>query len=231
MDKMENPWTAFQNNAKHNYLVLDSDKAVIDKFNGTANEMFRIHTEIMPAPFMGNVFEVPVLLLLSNPGFDEEEERRNYYNLFRHYWENEILHKPTIPDLPLFCLEDTYCEYSDYWQKKLKDLIQATSKEKVARNIAIVQFFPYTSKKYKNIPKKILSGYLKSQEYNFYLIRKAMERKATIIILRAKKLWFDAIPSLKEYENRCFTNSYLNTTLSRGNLKAFDEIVKKIDSE
>ena len=74
---MENPWTEFQNNPKQDYLILEADKLVVDKFNETANEKFRIHTEIMPAPFMGNVLEAQVLLLLLNPGFDEEEERKN----------------------------------------------------------------------------------------------------------------------------------------------------------
>ena len=110
-------------------------------------------------------------------------------------------------------------------------MIQATSKEKVAQNISLVQFFPYHTKKYKNIPKKIISGYLESQEYNFDLVRKAIERKATIIILRGKKLWFGAVPSLENYENLCFTNSYLNTTLSKNNLTAFDEIAEKLNSK
>jgi len=226
---MENPWIEFQNNTKQDYFVLDADKFVIDKFNETANEAFRIHTEIMPAPFMGNVFEAPVLLLLSNPGFDEEEERKNYYTRYRNFWKNEIQHQPSIPELPLFCLDDEYANYSDYWQNKLKYLIKATSKEKVAKNIAIFNFFPYHSKKYKNISKKISSDYLLSQKYNFYLLEKAIERKATIIILRGKKFWYKAIPELEKYKNVRFTNSYLNTTLSEKNLKAFDEIVQKID--
>lgn len=108
---MENPWTEFQNNPKKDYFILEADKLVVDKFNEAANEKFRIHTEIMPAPFMGNVLKAQVLLLLLNPGFDEEEERKNYYNLYRSYWENEIQHKHTIPNLPLFCLDDDYIHF------------------------------------------------------------------------------------------------------------------------
>lgn len=227
---MENPWTEFQNNPKQDYLILEADKLVVDKFNETANDKFRIHTEIMPAPFMGNVLEAPILLLLSNPGFDEEEERKDFYNHYRHYWENEIQHKHSIPDLPLFCLEENYIEYSDYWQKKLNYLIQATSKEKVAKNIAILQLFPYHSKKFKLIPKRISGGYLETQNYNYYLVKKAIERKATIIILRGKKLWYKAVPLLEEYENKCFTNSPQNTTLTKINLTTFDEIVEKINN-
>jgi len=231
MNKMENPWIEFMKNPQNECLILDEDKLVIEKFNETANDTFRIHTEIMPAPFMGNVFEAPVLLLLTNPGYDDEEARKDYYNNYRHYWENEIQHKPSIPDLPLFCLDDKYIEKSNYWYKKLIHLINATSKEKVAKSIAKIQFFPYTSRKFKNIPNKILPGYLKSQKYNFYLVQLAMERGATIIILRSKKLWYKAIPSLEYYENKCITKNPRNTVLSKGNLERFDEVVKIINKK
>ena len=103
---MKNPWSEFAESPKHDYYILDADKAIIDRFNEKENDTYRIHTEIMPAPFMGNVLEAPILLLLLNPGFDEEEERLNYYNDYRSYWENEIQHKESITDLPLFCLDD-----------------------------------------------------------------------------------------------------------------------------
>ena len=62
-----------------------------------------------------------------------------------------------------------------YWNKKLKPLTLITSKEKVARNICKIQFFPYHSKKFKAISKKIhakegIDNYLKSQKYNFYCL-------------------------------------------------------------
>ena len=228
---MKNPWTEFQSNPKQDYLVLEADKVVVDRFNEKAIEKFRIHTEIMPAPFMGNVFEAEVLLLLLNPGFDEEEEEKDYYNQYRHYWENEIQHIHSIPSLPLFCLEDSYIKFSNYWKKKLNYLIQATSKEKVAQNIALVQFFPYHTKKYNDVPKRIFSGYLESQKYNFDLVRKAIERKATIILLRGKRQWFEAVDGLEKYENLYFTNSPLNTTLTKKNLKSFDDIVEKLNNK
>lgn len=226
---MENPWLEFKTNPKRNYFVLDDDKAIVDEFNETSNETYRIHTEIMPAPFMGNVLESPIVLLLLNPGFDELEQQKGYYEEYRSYWENELQHTHSVPELPLFCLEDRYIQFSNYWEKKMSYLMQATSKEKVARNISLIQYFPYHSKKYKDIPKKISTDLLTSQKYNFYLVEKAIERKAAIIIMRSRRLWFGAVPELVEYKNLHFTNSYLNTTLSKNNLKAFDEVVEKIN--
>lgn len=228
---MKNPWIEFVKNLDETNLVLKEDKAVIDKFNRSANETFKVHTEIMPAPFMGNVQSAPILLLLLNPGYDDKEEIKGFYKKYKPFWKNEIQHTQSIPELPLFCLDDKYIEYSDYWNNKLKPLTIISSKEKVAENICKIQFFPYHSKKFKPISKKIyategIDNYLKSQKYNFYLVKKAMERKAIIIILRSKKMWFEAIPKLEKYENLYFTNSYLNTILSENNLsKTFPKIV------
>ena len=228
---MENPWLEFVKNLDDNNLVLEQDREIIEKFNDSTNETYKVHTEIMPAPFMGNVLTSPIVLLTLNPGYDEKEEEKNYYNEYKLYWKNEIQHIHSVPELPLFCLEDKYVEYSDYWLKKFMSLISVSSKEKVAQNISIIQFFPYHTKKYKNIPKRLLKGYLESQDYNFELVKQAIERKAIIIILRSKKLWFEAIPDLDNERTR-FTNSALNTIQSEKNLGGtFKEIVDILNKD
>ena len=214
---MENPWLEFVKNLDDNNLVLEQDREIIEKFNDSTNETYKVHTEIMPAPFMGNVLTSPIVLLTLNPGYDEKEEEKDYYNKYKSYWKNEIQHIHSVPELPLFCLEDKYVEYSDYWLKKFRPLISVSSKEKVAQNISIIQFFPYHTKKYKDIPKRLLKGYLGSQEYNFELVKQAIERKAIIVILRSKKLWFKAISDLDNERTR-FTRSALNTIQSEKNL-------------
>lgn len=53
-----------------------------------------------------------------------------------------------------------------------------------------------------------------------------MKRDSIIIILRSRKLWFEAIPELMEYKNLHFTKSYLNTILSENNLSViFPKII------
>ena len=99
---MKNPWSEFKDNPKQDNFVLDAERTIINKFNESASDNHRVHTDIMPAPFMGNVFEAPVLLLLLNPGYTEEEERLGYYNQYKHYWEKEIQHqkKPSRNTFP-----------------------------------------------------------------------------------------------------------------------------------
>jgi len=229
---MKNPWLNFVKNLDDKNLVLDEEKIVIEKFNRKAKENFKIHTEIMPAPFMGNVKSAPIVLLTLNPGYDKNEEFGefgNYYEVYKPFWKNEIQHIKSIPELPLFCLDEEYIRFSNYWNTKLKPLILISSKQKVAKNICKIQFFPYHSQKFKNISKVILReegfDFLTSQKYNFNLVKQAMERNAVIIILRSKKLWLDAIPELNDYKNLRFTNNYRNTIISEGNLpKSFTEI-------
>ncbi len=222
---MKNPWIEFVENIDDSSYILEQEKEIIEKFNSRTDERYKIHTKIMPAPFMGNVLESPIVLLTLNPGYDEKEAEKEYYERFKSYWINEIQHIPSVAELPLFCLDEEYIEYSDYWFKKLKPLITVTSKEKVAKNISVIQYFPYHSKKYKKMPKKILDGYLKSQEYNFNLVRKAIDRQALIIVLRSKKLWFEAVPQLDNKKTH-FTRSYQNPILSKNNLlETFDDVV------
>ena len=228
---MENPWIEFVEKLDDTNFVLKKEQAVIEKFNQNVKDNFKIHSEIMPAPFMGNVQTAPIVLLMLNPGYDQEEELKGFYKEYRSFWKNEIQHIQSIPELPLFCLDERYVNYSNYWEKKLKPLTLMTSREKVAENICNIQFFPYHSLKFKTISNKILENegfenYLPSQNYNFHLVREAMKREVIIIILRSRKMWFEAIPELKVYKNLHYTNSYLNTILSERNLsEAFPKII------
>lgn len=228
---MINPWIEFCKSLDDTNLILSEEKDVIQQFNEYTSEEFKIHTEIMPAPFMGNVHNASIVILMLNPGYDPKEEKRGFYSEYKHFWKNEIQHISSIPHLPLFCLDERYCEYSPYWNDKLKPIISTVGKDKVAKNICKIQFFPYHSKKYKSIPKRILKNgkfenYLPSQEYNFQLVRKAIDRNAIIVIPRAIKVWEEAIPELKNYENKYSTNSYGNIILSEKNLEnGFSKII------
>ena len=236
---MENPWKKLieeinEDGFNGNY-VLKEEQAIVEKFNKKIkNDLYKVHTQIMPAPFMGDVHKAPVVILMLNPGFTKEEDSADYYNKYKDWWQMEIQHIHKFPDLPLFCLDEEYGKSSDYWIKKLKPLTSVSSNEKVARNLCKIQFFPYHTEKYRNIHKNLFTeegfeDYLPSQKYNFQLVKNAMARNAIIIITRSKKMWFNAVKGLEEYENKYSTNSYLNTIISANNLPiAFPQILEKL---
>jgi len=241
---MENPWKNLiqeinEEGFNGNY-VLKEEQAIVEKFNeklkgyNNKDKEYSIHTEIMPAPFMGDVHNAPIVILMLNPGYDPTEEENGFYKNYMHYWKNEIVHIPSIPDYPFFALDVEYCKSSPYWGNKLKFLLEHTDRRTLAKKICTIQLFPYQSKNYKPIYKKLIKeenfdNYLPSQDYNFELVKNAMDRNAIIIIARGKNAWFEAVKGLKNYPNKHFTRSSQNITISSNNLPdVFDEIIKKI---
>ncbi len=223
--QLKNPWLEMANNTARENFVIKEEQAIVLKFNERVKDDYKIHSSIFPAPFMGNVESATVIILMLNPGYDKDEDvgGTKYYQTYTDWWMQQIQHKLPYPELPLFCLEKNYILKSDYWFKKLKPLIDITTDEIVATKIAKVQFFPYHSIKYKSLYKRLLKeenfdSYLPSQEYNFALVRRAIDRGALIVIPRSKKFWFEAIPELRIYTNILFTKNYRNPILSENNL-------------
>lgn len=234
---MKNPWIEIKEN--HNdYLnsknfILNDDRDIIEEFNlRNKHEKFKIHKNILPFPYLGNVNNPQILILVNNPGFDNKEFKNGFYGNF-----HEEIIASYEGNKPMYCFDDDYIKFSDYWFKKLKSLISQFSKEEVSKKIGIINYFPYSSEKFKDFTKKeksrfLVNGYLKSQEYNFELIRNAIISKTLIIIVRGKNNWFSAIPELKEYENTFSTNSYLNSSISENNCTGFyDKILKKFNHQ
>ncbi|WP_037318639.1 hypothetical protein [Salegentibacter sp. Hel_I_6] len=237
MTSHHNPWLSLAADNNRLSFILPKEQALIAKFNTKVSATYRVHENIFPAPFMGDVQTAPILILMLNPGYDEKEDTggTNYYKTYESWWMQQIQHQLPFPDLPLFCVEEEYRKKSDYWYNKLMPLINATSAEKVAQKIAKVQFFPYHSIKYKALYKRLIkeegfNSYLPSQEYNFELVRQAIERNAEIIIPRSKKFWYKAIPELEEYSHIHFTKNYRNPILSVKNLgvNSFNVICNKL---
>jgi hypothetical protein len=235
---MKNPWAEFVENLDETNLVLKEEKAIIERFNQSVNEAYKIHTEILPSPFMGNVEIAPIMLLVLNPGYDPKEEKSGFYTKYNEWILSELTHSKDDKKLPLFSLDEDYKEDSPYWYNKLKKLHEKHGIKKVSNNICIVQFSPYTSEKYKNIPSSLIKkefdqDYLPSQLYNFWLVKKAIERRSIIVLTRSKKLWIKAVPELENYENLIITKNPRNPTISIGNCpKGFtkiDEVLTKLN--
>ena len=82
---------------------------------------------------------------------------------------------------------------------------------------------PYTSRHF-GCNKFILA----SQRYTFYLLEEALKREATIILMRGRNLWEQAVPALQHYPY--FTlNSARNASISERNCPGgYAEIVKRL---
>jgi hypothetical protein len=88
------------------------------------------------------------------------------------------------------------------------------SPEELARKVLIVEFHGYHSKASRPLPIT-----LPSQEYGFWLVSQAVERGATVVIMRATPDWKIAVPALSSAEAVLLSNPQ-NASISPGNCLA-----------
>lgn len=111
------------------------------------------------------------------------------------------------------------------WHKgKLKWLSQAASPKMVADSICSIPFFPYHTAKFAGIPKKIFEDILPSRKFTQILIRKAIDRKAIIVITLYETEWKKLVPELYSYEKTYRLNSQ-NTSISPNNFNHFNDLI------
>ncbi len=95
--------------------------------------------------------------------------------------------------------------------------VKATStgwhtEETLKSKIMMIEYFPYHSVNYKHI-----NRFTPSQLYSFDLVRQAIKQNKTIVIMRSKTLWLEAVPELADYSFMTL-NSSQNVTISPKNI-------------
>ncbi len=212
---MENPWIQLP---KGPPFILPCDKKLIDVFNGRQhNTPFEIILNEIPSPYIGSP-EAPIVLLNLNPCYSSDESNHPEIARFREIARANLLHK--FYEYPFYVfdpkLKGTPSGYKWFCQK-FGPLVCATgmSYQEISKKLFLVEYFPYKSLR---CSPKWKQGILPSQKYAISLIEKAIARKAIIIIMRSERLWFDALPILKEYSN-CYTlHNPQNVSISENNL-------------
>lgn len=208
---MNNPWFALPQEAP---FVLEIDREAVDLFNATTRDQpdYQLHTELMPEPYLGDPVNAPVILLNLNPGYSEEDVEFYADLSRRRACRDNLEHKSA--QYPFFFLHPDFpdCCGTKWWRGKLKQLIAETSVEQVAQNICCIEYFPYHSRRFK-------SGKLtlESQHYSFELVRKAVDARKIIVMMRARRYWEEAVPALKTYDYY-HLRSAQNVSITRGNI-------------
>ena len=208
---MENIWSSFDAN-QIPYFLKEDEKIILDFNKHINNDInYYYHPEILPVPFVGNITEAEVLLLIRNPGYDKVDNYDNdkYIDVCLKTLNQEYDEYPAeIPKL--YCLEkEKFYMGRKYWTRRLKEYTNLYEFELVSQKFAIIEYMPYTSANYKQNPDflfeengyKIEEGYnkyyLKSQLYNFQLVKNAIGEKI-ILVLRGCQDWYSAVDGLKE---------------------------------
>lgn len=215
---MKNPWIKLIK-GKGNQYYLEKDLSKIYNFNrslGKKDKNKKIQLGSIPEPFIGNP-KAKVVLLNLNPGYNKESVfKQNKHKDFREKVINNLKHRK-LGKYPFYYLDPKFAVQKHpgckWWHDILKGLFE-NDKEKVSNSIFCIEYFPYHSK---NAP----TLKVESQNYNSYLVKKAIERKALIIIIRYEKQWLAAVPQLKEHTYIKLKNSQCGY-ISKGNLEESD---------
>jgi hypothetical protein len=242
--KRENPWSDLLQKIieeKYNPLSsnsIDSDKEIIDNFNKdyeTKNEgIYKLYTSMLPSHYTGNILNSSIVLLASNPGYNIEEEKNLYVN---PDFIKETVQHLSFNRKELLSRDPERIKESSYWHDKLDMLIKETSFDIVSNNISKIQFNPYHTIKFKNIPKKYFNDkskncYLDSQKYGFRLLNYCISEGKIIIVLRSKKIWFEAVPALNDHlrnGNVFEIKNYRQPYLTKNNFTNKDDFYTIID--
>ena len=219
----KNPWLGFKHQKP---FILKEDRKAISHYNSiTKKEEYKIQTDQPPSPFKGNI-KAPIILLNLNPGYKKEDGKFYKQKYYIMVSKNNLEHKKN--PYPFFSLDPLLNQNSGYewWNKKLKSLIDLTDVKTVANRIFVLEYFPYHSVKYSH-SKKLTSC---SQLYNKHLLEMAMKRKALVIIMRGEKEWKRLVPSLSQYpliKLRSTQNVVLSEKNLRPNFKKVINALKK----
>jgi hypothetical protein len=180
--------------------IIEQDIAAVERYNLKAKPHHVLQTNMGPSPFEGNIHSSPVVLLLANPGFDENSSVDDHH--FKvDGWPLAGMH----PNAP--------AGMRDWWRPRLRKLCEIHGEQTIASNIAALQINPWASTNYDpglNLP---------SRKGQIALAEAAVNRGAVLIIIRAEKLWRSS-EVIDKYSKTFRTNSYQSSYITEGNLPA-----------
>ncbi len=215
--KIVNPWYNIPQNEP--FVLPEDEKAIFNHNEKWKGKNYEIMLDVMPVPFSGDVFNSEIVILMSNPKYDKgtkAKEDKHYKEKLMSVFKHECKH------FPFFGLDPNIQVGKGYWEPKLKQLLPFYKDwEGVSKIVSVIQYDPYSSKEFRHIKN------LPSRDYTMHLVKKALERKAIIIVARSKKLWLELVDNL--VDNFITLNVARNATISKGNCPKLFEILNNPD--
>jgi hypothetical protein len=220
----DNPWLLLPEGPP--YVLPDDNQAVSD-FNTEASEAHRLRVhELLPEPFVGDP-DAPVVLLGNNPGYTPAGALRKQNPRFATRMRANLSHQPS--DCPfVFFAEDIGEGHRVWWEKKLRGLLHF-GHDALARCVLAVEHFPYPSARYggglRRLP--LPSG---AREYSYKLVRRAIQRRAVIALMRGERGWLRDVPALEGYDRLCTLKNPQAGSVSRKNCERFEMVERAVQA-
>lgn len=226
MPKTNNPWSTVTAEMQEKIAACD-----LEAIHELQNKGVDIHTRLWPEPFCGNM-DAPIYLLNGNPGgvYSPLEEKLTADPLFcelmvanlnhqvvEGYDEFVFFNNLKMVNDKLICDKDE-TDYNkllvgcEWWQKRTKELREVM--EHIHPLLFNIEYFPYNSKNISDWRGKELPSF----QYTNELVKSAIEKGKTIIIMRMKKEWLKRIPDLNDYANVYELSSAQSVYITKNNI-------------
>lgn len=248
----ENPSCALFYKGEHDYFVAssdikDKDELITNKLPSSKKDEYNLITCIPPEPWQGNPLKAKLVILTLNPGYVEKQnhaladviQKIDGINLFIADFKAQTLRLEAESFLPENSNNDGGLSPADYiniigdwyWYKKLTPLMERLqgdlNEQEFFRNIAIIQYLPYTSISYKD---KKYKG-IDSREFTKKLVLQILNKEEDImvLVLRGSSKWKELIGEKNLISSdKVIINTNRSQSISPGNLgeKEFEKICK-----
>lgn len=176
------------------------DATAIERYNAKARPEYRLHPELGPSQYEGDIDTARLVMLLSNPGFDATSTPDDH-TFKRNGWPLAALH------------DDAPTETRDWIRRRLRALTDIFGRQHVSQTVACLQLNPWAS------PKWDADCVLPSRNIQLELADRAAQRGAVILIMRSERLWLRA-PSVLNSPRRYRVNSWRSSYVSPTNMSA-----------
>ena len=236
---MVNPWYPWSpTDAPH---VLQQDLPIVEKFNAryadkhdpkcqipTCAGCFTVQKQLLPEPFIGDP-RARVYLLNLNPGYSPEDDDWHRKPVYRNAIIENLGHKTA--EHPFYFLDPRLEDApgSAWWRQRSRCWIRDVGTKTLARNLFCAELFPYHSRRYRQVPKRISPDRLvPSSGYVAHLVREAIRAHRPIVAMRALPRWCELIPELGDYSKLFCLSNRQNVSLSPNNLEGYDQLVAEL---
>lgn len=184
--------------APERLALLDRD--AVEAVNRCKREPYRLHPELGPSAYEGDIDAAKVVLLLANPGYDDTSTLIDH-SFVREGWPLSGLH----PEAPK--------GLRDWWYLRLRHLIERVGPQAVSKRVACLQVCPWASGKFDD------ALTLPSLAVTLDAATRCANRGSVLLVMRAEKCWLRS-EAVRNSHNRHRVNSWRSSYVSPGNLSA-----------
>jgi len=212
-------WKSFDSNSSP--YITREDKEVIEPqrhYTCTSYEEFlsvvhgeggsefftkhKLHLGLIPQPFIGDLRQAKVFILMLNPGFGPiEYVQENQHQEFRDALRKNLRQSSESLECPFLFFDPRFLwtPGGEYWKRKLKDIIEAFCKRKnvsyldatrvLSKKIATLELIPYHSA---SAPKDLVNLYSATLMKEFVrdiLVPRAVAKEVVIVCTRQTDAW------------------------------------------